>query len=365
MSRSKMTTFASLLVVMLLSAAVAVAPGSAAAPMEDDPPRAAPKDAEKEKPRPPLAGPRREGRRPPPEPAGDDMEDDEGPPPEDDMSAGDDRAGPRRGFDRRPRRDGRRPEGGPDRPGRFGPGGDMPPGRPWTDGGPLPPEAVEDIMHVLAKELPQWHQRLSNLREKNPRRFENGLRLIGPMMREYMMLREHDPELAATVIEEFKIEEELRELSKAYRDAAGDENKLAELNIRVEPLVRKGAELRMQRREARLRMMERRLADERERLADDRARMEEQVRHFIDRIKSGDFEGTLRERMRERMGDRFRERGPRGPDEEGVDGPPRRRPRGDGPQDDRPRRGPRDEGPQGKGPNPDGSTPQEGTRDRI
>ncbi len=363
------TAYRLILFVLLLLCAWLFVSASAAEPIAapaDEPPRARKADAgPTDDQRPPLAGPRRKGHRQPPARESEDREmqgEDDEPSPPDDVERADDRRpeadrqrGDRRGFGRRPGRDGRPPAG---RPGGGDGARDSKP--PWWDDGPLPPEAIDHIMQVLKTELPRWHDRLARLRERNPRRFENGLRMLRPMMREFMMLREHNPELARTVIDEFKIEEELRELSKQFRKADSDETRRAELEGKVEPLVRRAAELRMQRREARLKFLERRLNEERDRLAQDRAGLEEHIRHFIDRIKSGQYEGTMRERMRdmggrpgERAGGRIRDREPGEDGDDAMDGPPRRRPRV--PREDRPR---------GNKPDGDGPPPK-GERQRI
>lgn len=310
----------------------------------------------------PLAGPRQRQRgQHPPRHHDDEM----GPPHED---------GPRRGEPGEPRGpEGRRREGFD----RW---------RRAMDGdGPLNERMVERILSELKTRLPEWHDKLVQLRERDRAKFDSAIRRMMPMIRETMMLKERNPELAETIFEEFRIEHELHGLAEKYKAAAAanDSPLQGQISSEIDTRVRRQFELRMQRRQAQLEEFARRLAEQQKRIEKQIAEQAEQAAHAeefiskrIEEIKKGEFRGpSLFDR-----GGRAGPGRPGGPDDEfGPPGPrmggPRKpgqrmrgmRPRpGDGPppQDgpgDRPRR-PRDDA---RGPDHDGPPPMDDEDDEL
>ena len=184
-------------------------------------------------------------------------------------------------------------------------------------------EMVERVMEVLESELPEWHERLADMRQNDPERFSKVFRRIFPMVREYVSLREHDPEIAETVIEEFKIEHRLRELSRRYQAAEADAVQRSELDATIEELVRRQFELRMKRRRARLDEVEQRLQRQREKYEADMANQDAMISKRIERVKQGKFKKFRSRGKRSRAFDEH----PRGrPDDDGRRPPRQRRP---------------------------------------
>jgi hypothetical protein len=185
-------------------------------------------------------------------------------------------------------------------------------------------------MEVIREKLPEYHQEMEKLRGTSPERFERAMMLVMPVVMEYLDLHERYQKLAETIIEEFKIEQELRKLSREYRKAAEDQQKKTAIEQSLQQLVRRQFELKMQRQAARLTEFEKRLEKQRQQLIEERERLEEQktnieqlVTERIEEVKSGKVRNSFR----------LKELGPGGPGR--PDGPPpgmgKHGPRGDGP----------------------------------
>jgi hypothetical protein len=258
------------------------------------------------------------------EPPPDDRQADDGPDGPPRVGPDDRRGGPRGGGPRdrfRRGREGRRFEG-------FGPDDE------------LPPAMVERIMEMLRDNFPEYHARLVKRREQNPEMFRGAVRRIVPIFREYAILKDEKPELAAGIIEEFKNEKKLGELSRRYRDAAKDPAKQTEIGAEIEPLVRRQIELHNQRMAFRLEQFEKRIQEQQAALECQRAhhkeeesKLEEHVARRVEEIKKGE----LRRPFDRRGPDGFREGPPRsrrGPDDGGRRGLRPKRPDGPPPPED-------------------------------
>lgn len=176
-------------------------------------------------------------------------------------------------------------------------------GRGLRDGRlpPPPPEMIEQAMETIREKLPEYHQEMEKLRGADPQRFERAMTIVMPVVSEYLDLRDRDQKLADTIIEEFKIEWELRKLSAEYKKAVGDSQKQASMEETLQRLVREQFDLRMQRQESRLQEFERRLEKQRQQLDRERGRLEEQranlaelVNKRVEEVKAG----KLRDRFR-------------------------------------------------------------------
>ncbi|HVP11563.1 MAG TPA: hypothetical protein VMV94_10290 [Phycisphaerae bacterium] len=181
-----------------------------------------------------------------------------------------------------------------------------------------PPEMVDLAMSVLQEKVPDYYQEMTVLRAKDKAKFEWAIGRIMPMVIEYAELRDRDQKLADTIIEEFKIEHELRKLSHDYKAAEGSADKQAACVEQIQKLVRQQFELRAQRQEARLKDFAERLKQQQQELERERERferrqteMDDQIAKRVEEVKAG------------KMGERFHPHGPRhaGPGESG--GPPR------------------------------------------
>jgi len=208
-----------------------------------------------------------------------------------------------------------------------------------------PPEMVLLAMEVIREKMPDYYQRLQRLKHRRPEQFEQAIGKIMPVLMEYVNLREHNAELAETIIEEFKIEQRLRMLGRDFQTAEGDPEKQERLKKEIVRLVNEQFELRHMRRVARLDEFEERLRRQQERLEREREKFEmemsrrgEMVANRVEEVKRGKRHGRMRDRMDGRMRKEMRPRGPRSPgsDDEFDERP--HGPRGDrGPSPDRPR----------------------------
>ena len=187
------------------------------------------------------------------------------------------------------------------------------------------PEMIDLAMGVLQEKLPHYFQEMTKLRTEDKARFDRAIGMIMPVVMEYLELKDRDQKLADTIIEEFKIEHQLRKLSHEFKAAEGSPEKQATCEQEIRKLVRRQFELRIERQEARLKEFAERLERQREELDRERKSLEQRqsklddlVAERVEEVKSG------------KMGDRFHPRGPRhgGMGEPG--GPPRGF-RGEGP----------------------------------
>jgi hypothetical protein len=181
------------------------------------------------------------------------------------------------------------------------------------------PEMIEMAMGVLQEKLPQYYQEMTKLRTDDKAKFERAIGRIMPVAMEYLELRDRgDQKLADTIIEEFKIEHQLRKLSRDFKAAEGSLEKQATCEQQIRDLVRRQLEIRMLRQEARLKEFAERLErqrkdleSERQSLEQRRAKLDELVAGRVEEVKSG------------KMGERFHPRGPRHGGAGELEGPPR------------------------------------------
>jgi len=196
-------------------------------------------------------------------------------------------------------------------------------------------------MDVLKEKLPEMYERLERLRDRRPERFEQAIRRIFPVVRHYVELRDDGkPELADTIIEEFKINEALRGQCRKYRKAEDDPEQQAECEERIRQLVHRHFEIRFMRHEAQL-------AEFAERLEKQRKHLEQEIKRFerersrIDELVTTRVEEIKQGKLHEGPGPRGRGPGP--PDD--MRDRPRRRPRGPDGFGPPPHRGDRDDPP--------------------
>ncbi|MCA9256661.1 MAG: hypothetical protein KDA33_13525, partial [Phycisphaerales bacterium] len=86
----------------------------------------------------------------------------------------------------------------------------------FNDGEAVTPELEQQILSLLEQHLPDYHRRLTKLRDEDERRYRGALRIIVPMMNEFMELQKDHPEMAEVVIQEFQTERDVRSLAKRY-----------------------------------------------------------------------------------------------------------------------------------------------------
>lgn len=241
-------------------------------------------------------------------------------------------------------RDGSRSRWGRGRgPGRFRDGGPPPGEGPRDRFGPerrrpLSQAELDEIASAIETQLPEMWQRLERAKERNPEFYRRALQRIAPMMREFLDLQKDYPEMAEVVIEEFKIEHDVRELLRDFKKSEGDAVARDAVVQQIRAKLTRQNELQLQRRRFRLEQFRERLEKEQLRLTEEQRRIEDDA---------NGFEQRLDERMEMLRDGRFREafrrrdRDMRGPGEDGERrrdrrGPNRKRgqpPMGDGDDD--------------------------------
>lgn len=159
---------------------------------------------------------------------------------------------------------------------------------------PIPDEMIDFALDAMKTKLPRLHDRLTVLRAKDPKRFEQVFRKLLPIFHEYRDLKERRPDIAEKVMEDFQAEERLRELSNEYLTIKDDAARQTAISQEMEQLVKKQLELRRQRFEARLKEFEDRIKDQqlqletmRDRLSSMTKRGDEFVNRRVEQIKAG------------------------------------------------------------------------------
>ncbi|HWL93278.1 MAG TPA: hypothetical protein VNT79_07065 [Phycisphaerae bacterium] len=237
---------------------------------------------------------------------------------------------PPRWRERREARRGERGMGGGD-DGPAGPGGFKRPRDRWDEMPEIREEVLAELREAVRIEMPELYERMQQWRERDPERYDQALRRFYPALREYMVLRERQPELAKTVIEEIKIEMRLRRLGREYQGEAETSPRRLELDNELNDLVRRQIDVRIERRAARLLELEERLQREKGEMETQKARVESLIQERLERIKQGKLDEAAGEGRGRRpafgpRGDRPRDgSGPRPPRRHG---PPRRDPKG-------------------------------------
>jgi len=172
-------------------------------------------------------------------------------------------------------------------PGAPGPGG---PGLevPAPGSGPfdfISPEQTEQLMEFLQEHFPRRHRLLCRLRERNPDHFQKRLAEMAPRVLELLLRMKENPELGELLLEQQRLEDELREQVGSYR--ALDEEDEAERQERragIEEIVSRLVEVRLQRREQEIASLERRLQEQKRGLEEDRENRAELVADEMERV---------------------------------------------------------------------------------
>ena len=175
------------------------------------------------------------------------------------------------------------------KPGAPGPGG---PGleAPAPGPGPSPfefisPEQTEQLMEFLQEHFPRRHRLLSRLRDRNPDHFQRRLAEMAPRVLELLLRMKENPELGELLLEQQRLEDELREQVGNYRALdEDDEAERQEQRAGIEEIVSRLVEIRLQRREQEIAALGRRLQEQKLRLEEDRENRAELVADEMERV---------------------------------------------------------------------------------
>ncbi len=173
---------------------------------------------------------------------------------------------------------------------------------------PLSPELETEILGALRPFVSvRFHDTLVQTRQTDPKKFEQLMRRLRPLSREYFMLKRRHPDLAPLVLEEFGNEHKLRVLGYDYRKAVEDKDDeaAAEHATEIERLAERQFDIKVKRRQVWLEDFGKRLDAQQERLESERARLErdlaesdESIQKQVERIKKGRKGGNRSRRGR-------------------------------------------------------------------
>lgn len=161
-------------------------------------------------------------------------------------------------------------------------------------------EARREVLRQLREQAPDIADGLESLRRDDERMAEGFASRVAPRLREAMMLRERDPEVARMKIDELRSGFGVLRAIREYRQAKNlPEDNADMIAARQERLTRAESDLRnavgaalnvrLKAHERELTMLERRVEDVRKDLDEKRAKKDEGVDQLVERIKKGDM----------------------------------------------------------------------------
>ncbi len=160
-------------------------------------------------------------------------------------------------------------------------------GEPWPE--PLTSEETEELMAFMKEHFPDRHEQLNDIRETNPQAFRRMLfRYSRPLMH-ILRVNRQDPEMAKVMIAEHRVETELFEKRKAYREARTDMER-QELLTQTRKLLEQSFDLKQQRLEMEIDRLRKRLDEQAKRVQERKNNKEKIVEVEILRLK-GILEG--------------------------------------------------------------------------
>lgn len=186
---------------------------------------------------------------PPPPPPRDDRP--HHPPPLDDLAGPDMGRAPRGPHEDRPDRPGGRPQG------RIGDGE----GRgPMSLFARLTPREKQEMEAFMREHFPRLFEQAERTRDVNPQRYLRLMTRLTPEMQGLMDLMATDPERGALLIEERRLDAEIR-MAARRAQVAGDDEKNAQARLRLNELAGRLFDVRHQRRAMEIRELEARVLE--------------------------------------------------------------------------------------------------------
>lgn len=134
------------------------------------------------------------------------------------------------------------------------------------------PERIDRVMEFLKTEYPRLYDRLSDLRDDDPRAFHRQLNRMLPRLPELMHILDRNPKLGKLMIEEHQLEMDIRETTARYHRAGDDATKQ-----RLREMIGRQFDIRQERLQLMIGEMERELARKKEALAEQAAHKDEIV----------------------------------------------------------------------------------------
>lgn len=167
--------------------------------------------------------------------------------------------------------------GGPPRGPGPGRGEGMPPRR-------LSPEQIEEIMNVLRENFPTMYERLDKVRQDRPEDFERTLHRFAPFA---MQVLHADPQMKRLLVQDWKMEQEIRDLERSYR-SADDGTTKQKIKQQLKKTLDRQFDVRLEKHRLMIEGLERRLKESRETLAQRTARKQELVDRRLSELTERD-----------------------------------------------------------------------------
>jgi hypothetical protein len=154
------------------------------------------------------------------------------------------------------------------------------------------PEQTEQLMDFLEEHFPKRYRLLSRLQERNPRAFERHISELAPRVLELLLRTKEDPELGELLIEQQRLEDDLRDLVREYRSMDEEAEDAREgLRGKIEEIVARLVDIGLERREHEIAALERRLQRQRDMLQEDldnrQQTVDERVTEVLERGPGG------------------------------------------------------------------------------
>lgn len=170
---------------------------------------------------------------------------------------------------------GRPKPGGPDRLGPDGPPGfhipgfgpDRPPpprGPRWDD---MPESQREAVLNFVEEHFPRMAVQLDHLQQAAPQKYDRRMNRVAGEMRRLMDIQARDPRRATALIRERQVGLEIQDLARKYR-AAKDDDEKKRVRKTLRELVAKEFDNRMERRSVEVRQLESKLEELKSRLSE-------------------------------------------------------------------------------------------------
>lgn len=144
------------------------------------------------------------------------------------------------------------------------------------------PERIEKAMDFLKEQYPKLYEHLGELKEKDPRAFHRQMGRIMPRMPELMNIIERDPKLGKLIIDEHRLEMEIRDAVVEYRKVK-DQGENATLKDRIRELISQQFDVRQEKLKLMIANMERELERKKQFLAEQAAKKDNVIDRDLQR----------------------------------------------------------------------------------
>ncbi len=163
---------------------------------------------------------------------------------------------------------------GPPPEGPGGPGFFHPPG--------MVPMDPERVLHFLQRNYPERAQELQALKAQKPEQYRRTLAAIGRDLGPLLHLETADPQRFAERLAEFKVDDKVRDLSQAYREAGATQK--GAIREQLKPLLEQQFQTRQKREKEHLQHLQEMVQKMESRLSEREGKRAEIIQHHLDEL---------------------------------------------------------------------------------